>query len=182
MGFYLPFQSLNKSCHQLQADTDHCLAGKRNRFYVAFFFLILWLLPKLHGFHAFRFHAPRLAHLLSILVNVSYHMWRNWMMCERGKGKKRLVMVSLRQAFWWERLTLYTADSVNYTFWSRHGEIEECVKAQKENRRRSGQSVTASDFGSNGPGSNPAVSVALSPWTKLFTPIVPRRSLHISFY
>ena len=31
-------------------------------------------------------------------------------------------------------------------------------------------------------GSNPAVAVALSPWTRLFTPIVPRRSLHITFY
>ena len=31
-------------------------------------------------------------------------------------------------------------------------------------------------------GSNPAVAAALSPWTRLFTPIVPRRSLHISFY
>ena len=48
--------------------------------------------------------------------------------------------------------------------------------------RRSGKSVTASDFGSTVLGSNPAVAVALSPWTRLFTPIVPRRSLHISFY
>ena len=31
-------------------------------------------------------------------------------------------------------------------------------------------------------GSNPAVATVLSPWTRLFTPIVPRRSLHISFY
>ena len=31
-------------------------------------------------------------------------------------------------------------------------------------------------------GSNPGVAAALSPWTRLFTPIVPRRSLHISFY
>ena len=31
-------------------------------------------------------------------------------------------------------------------------------------------------------GSSPAVAAALSPWTRLFTPIVPRRSLHISFY
>ena len=31
-------------------------------------------------------------------------------------------------------------------------------------------------------GSNPAVAAALSPWTRLFTPVVPRRSLHISFY
>ena len=31
-------------------------------------------------------------------------------------------------------------------------------------------------------GSNPAVAAVLSPWTRLFTPIVPRRSLHISFY
>ena len=31
-------------------------------------------------------------------------------------------------------------------------------------------------------GSNPAVAAALGPWTRLFTPIVPRRSLHISFY
>ena len=31
-------------------------------------------------------------------------------------------------------------------------------------------------------GSNPAMAAALSPWTRLFTPIVPRRSLHISFY
>ena len=30
--------------------------------------------------------------------------------------------------------------------------------------------------------SNPAVAAVLSPWTRLFTPIVPRRSLHISFY
>ena len=29
---------------------------------------------------------------------------------------------------------------------------------------------------------NSAVAAALSPWTRLFTPIVPRRSLHISFY
>ena len=29
---------------------------------------------------------------------------------------------------------------------------------------------------------NPAVAAALSPWTRLFTPIVPRRSLHILFY
>ena len=46
------------------------------------------------------------------------------------------------------------------------------------------QSGTASDFGSKLMvlGSNPAVAAALSPWTRLFTPIVPRRSLHISFY
>ena len=31
-------------------------------------------------------------------------------------------------------------------------------------------------------GSNPAVAATLSPWTRFFTPIVPRRSLHISFY
>ena len=31
-------------------------------------------------------------------------------------------------------------------------------------------------------GSNLAVAAALSPWTRLFTPVVPRRSLHISFY
>ena len=31
-------------------------------------------------------------------------------------------------------------------------------------------------------GSNPAVADALSLWTRLFTPIVPRKSLHISFY
>ena len=31
-------------------------------------------------------------------------------------------------------------------------------------------------------GSNPAVAAALTPWTRLFTPIVPRRSLNISFY
>ena len=30
--------------------------------------------------------------------------------------------------------------------------------------------------------SNPAVAAALSPWIRLFTPIVPRRSLNISFY
>ena len=61
-------------------------------------------------------------------------------------------------------------------------------------RRRSGQSVTASEGGAVANrlrrrtsdqtvlGSNPAVAAALSPWTRLFTPIVPRRSLHISFY
>ena len=31
-------------------------------------------------------------------------------------------------------------------------------------------------------GSNPAMAAALSAWTRLFTPIVPRRSFHISFY
>ena len=31
-------------------------------------------------------------------------------------------------------------------------------------------------------GSNPTVAAALSPWTRLFTPIVPRRSLYISVY
>ena len=31
-------------------------------------------------------------------------------------------------------------------------------------------------------GSNPALAAALSPRARLFTPIVPRRSLHISFY
>ena len=30
-------------------------------------------------------------------------------------------------------------------------------------------------------GSNPAVAAVLSPWTRLYTPFVPRRSLHISF-
>ena len=36
--------------------------------------------------------------------------------------------------------------------------------------------------GTLGPISYTAVAAALSPWTRLFTPIVPRRSLHISFY
>ena len=37
-------------------------------------------------------------------------------------------------------------------------------------------------FNSSVVGSNPALAAALSPWTRLFTPTVPRRSLHISFY
>ena len=45
--------------------------------------------------------------------------------------------------------------------------------ASRLRRRTSDQTVL---------GSNPAVTAALSPWTRLFTPIVPRRSLHISFY
>ena len=45
--------------------------------------------------------------------------------------------------------------------------------ANRLRRRTSDQTVL---------GSNPAVPAALSPWTRLFTPIVPRRSLHISFY
>ena len=45
--------------------------------------------------------------------------------------------------------------------------------ANRLRRRTSDQTVL---------GSNPAVVAALSPWTRLFTPIVPRRSLHISFY
>ena len=45
--------------------------------------------------------------------------------------------------------------------------------ANRLRRRTSDQTVL---------GSNPAVAAALSPWTRLFTPIVPRRSLHISFY
>ena len=44
--------------------------------------------------------------------------------------------------------------------------------ANRLRRRTSDQTVL---------GSNPAVAAALSPWTRLFTPIVPRRSLHISF-
>ena len=45
--------------------------------------------------------------------------------------------------------------------------------ANRLRRRTSDQTVL---------GSNPAVAAVLSPWTRLFTPIVPRRSLHISFY
>ena len=45
--------------------------------------------------------------------------------------------------------------------------------ANRSRRRTSDQTVL---------GSNPAVAAVLSPWTRLFTPIVPRRSLHISFY
>ena len=45
--------------------------------------------------------------------------------------------------------------------------------ANRLRRRTSDQTVL---------GSNPAMAAALSPWTRLFTPIVPRRSLHISFY
>ena len=45
--------------------------------------------------------------------------------------------------------------------------------ANRLRRRTSDQTVL---------GSNPAVAAALSPWTRLFTPIVPRRNLHISFY
>ena len=45
--------------------------------------------------------------------------------------------------------------------------------ANRLQRRTSDQTVL---------GSNPAVAAALSPWTRLFTPIVPRRSLRISFY
>ena len=45
--------------------------------------------------------------------------------------------------------------------------------ANRLRRRTSDQTVL---------GSNPAVAAALSPWTRLFTPIVPRRSLHTSFY
>ena len=47
------------------------------------------------------------------------------------------------------------------------------VTVTRPNDRTSDQTVL---------GSNPAVAAALSPWTRLFTPIVPRRSLHISFY
>ena len=45
--------------------------------------------------------------------------------------------------------------------------------ANRLRRRTSDQTVL---------GSNLAVAAALSPWTRLFTPIVPRRSIHISFY
>ena len=45
--------------------------------------------------------------------------------------------------------------------------------ANRLRRRTSDQTVL---------GSNPAVAAALSPWTRLFTPIVSRRNLHISFY
>ena len=52
-------------------------------------------------------------------------------------------------------------------------EDENSAVANRLRRRTSDQTVL---------GSNPAVAAALSPWTRLFTPIVPRRSLHISFY
>ena len=52
-------------------------------------------------------------------------------------------------------------------------EEEKRAVANRLRRRTSDQTVL---------GSNPAVTAALSPWTRLFTPIVPRRSLHISFY
>ena len=54
-----------------------------------------------------------------------------------------------------------------------HSSIEIGAVADRLRRRTSDQTVL---------GSNPAVAAALSPWTRLFTPIVPRRSLHISFY
>ena len=66
--------------------------------------------------------------------------------------------------------------------WSESEGRRVCVKmkcggavANRLRRRTSDQTVL---------GSNPAgaVAAALSPWTRLFTPIVPRRSLHISFY
>ena len=41
--------------------------------------------------------------------------------------------------------------------------------ADRLRRRKSDQTVL---------GSNPAVAATLSPWTRLFTPIAPRRSLH----
>ena len=44
--------------------------------------------------------------------------------------------------------------------------------ANRLRRRTSDQTVL---------GSNPAVAAALSPWTRLFTPIVSRRNLHTSF-
>ena len=56
----------------------------------------------------------------------------------------------------------------------RRSEIEKGgAVANRLRRRTSDQTVL---------GSNPAVAAALSPWTRLFTPIVPRRSLHISFH
>ena len=63
--------------------------------------------------------------------------------------------------------------------WKHHrGYLDEILHtggavANRLRRRTSDQTVL---------GSNPAAAAALSPWTRLFTPIVPRRSLHISFY
>ena len=54
-----------------------------------------------------------------------------------------------------------------------HVEPDGGAVANRLRRRTSDQTVL---------GSNPAVAAALSPWTRLFTPVVPRRSLHISFY
>ena len=71
-------------------------------------------------------------------------------------------------------------------FWGsptvRHNEVRDLTAellteggavANRLRRRTSDQTVL---------GSNPAVAAALSPWTRLYTPIVPRRSLHFSFY
>ena len=55
-------------------------------------------------------------------------------------------------------------------FCERRKNLSGGALANRLRRRTSDQTVL---------GSNPAVAAALSPWTRLFTPIVPRRSLHI---
>ena len=56
-------------------------------------------------------------------------------------------------------------------FKSLNSQVSGGAVANRLRRRTSDQTVL---------GWNPAVAAALSPWTRLFTPIVPRRSLHIS--
>ena len=70
--------------------------------------------------------------------------------------------------------------------WACHKYKKNCAGAVANRLRRRGGAVAnrlrrqTSD--QTALGSNPAVAAALSPWTRLFTPIVPGRNLHISFY
>ena len=67
------------------------------------------------------------------------------------------------------KLTVPNGENAKHQAFNKRGG----AVANRLRRRTSDQTVL---------GSNPAVAAALSPWTRLFTPIVPRRSLHISFY
>ena len=106
-----------------------------------------------------------------------------WYKTGKRKKKKKPVYVSTWKQWKWKQIhntpvvmchKQGTAAEFrkNKKIWQIN-EDEGGAEANRLRRQTSDQMVL---------GSNPAVAAALSPWTRLFTPIVPRRSLHISFY
>ena len=91
------------------------------------------------------------------------HRWR-WCQLQISCKYRRFI-----------RVLSCIALSLQFLASQQNEKIEQKLRlpADHDKRRTSDQTVL---------GSNPAVAAALSPWTRLFTPIVPRRSLHISFY
>ena len=139
--------------------------------------------------------------LVSLLINAiawpTTHAWKaystttNHVLPPKGKktkrpGESRHLCISCSKKKTWKdtcpRLLLLFRDpevsKYNQSRWKLFHDVMSFpiaggAVANRLRHRTSDQTVL---------GSNPAVAAALSPWTRLFTPIVPRRSLHMSFY